>query len=161
MRKTHDFAPGVITDPLEAVRRAVYDHKALEASALAIGITHQTLSKKLNPDEPAQLSLLQAAAIEQFLDSDALAECFAARRRGLFVKLPPPSLTADASLVKAYAELVREFSEATRSFSEMLADGRVDAAEVERFRKELRDIYTSGEELAQVATARIGAKSER
>lgn len=158
MRKTHVFAPGVVTDPLEAMRRMVFDARALEAAALATGITHQTLSKQLNPEETAQLSLLRAAAIEQFLNSDALAECFAARRGGLFIKLPPAPTPATRELVSSYALLVKEFGEATRAFSEMLADGRVDEAELAGFRHELRDLYTSGEQLAQVAEAQIRAK---
>ena len=145
MRVTHVFAPGVVTDPVEALRRVVYDGHALDACAQAIGVSHQTLSKFFNPDEEAQLSMRRGAAIEQFMGTDALAECFAARRGGLFVKLPAVGAASDAPAIAQFSDLLREFSEAAREFSATVGDGKVEQAEVDRFRKELRDVYMAGE----------------
>lgn len=152
MRVNHDFAPQVVRDPVEALRRAIYDGHALEASAMAIGVSHQTLSKKLNPDEEAQLSLRQAAAIEAFLDSDALAECHAARRRGVFVKLPDPAhAPAAGRLTGDFARLVREFGETSEAFAAMVGDGVVTSAEVDRLEKELQDVIKAGLRLVRDA----------
>src|SRR6185295_8123747 len=96
MRIKRDFAVQVVTDPMEALRRAVYGR--LEAVAEALGKTHQTVSKKLSEEDGNCLSLRQAAAVELFLDTDTLAECFAARRRGVFIKLPEVPSTADAGI---------------------------------------------------------------
>lgn len=154
MRVTHQFAPQVVRDPVEALRRAIYDRHALEAAAMAIGVSHQTLSKKLNPDEEAQLSLRQAAAIEAFLDTDALAECHAARRHGVFVKLPAAQQGPDAGrLTGDFARLVREFGETSEAFSSMVGDGQVTAAEVDRLEKELQDVIKAGLRLVRDARA--------
>jgi len=150
MRVTHVFAPKVVTDPVEALRRAVFDRHALEACAQAIGVSHQTLSKYFNADEEAQISLLRAAAIEQFLGTDALAECFAARRGGVFLKLPAAKAGAQSPSMVRFAALVKEFGEAVKAFGEAEDDQRVEPAEVDRFEKELRDVYTAG---AQVVAA--------
>ena len=88
MRNKRTFAVQLVTDPGEALRRMVYGIGALEASAETVGVSHQTLSKQLNEEDGAGLSLRRAAAIEKFLDSDLLAECFAARRAGIFIRLP-------------------------------------------------------------------------
>lgn len=161
MRVKHVFAPEVVTDPMEALRREVYGRGALEACAEAIGKSHQTVSKKLHEEEGNCFSLRQAMAIEQFLETDALAECFAARRGGVFIRLPkvPASAASGVSgLVALYSELVQAFSESSAAFSTSLKDGNVDLAEVERVHKELRDVYTCGEQL--VAAAKVIAEKK-
>jgi hypothetical protein len=156
MRNKRIFAVQVVTDPAEAMRRVVYGAGALEASSEAVGVSHQTLSKQLNEEDGAGLSLRRAAAIEQFMDSDALAECFAARRRGLFVKLPDLN-AADlpAAFVRGYGTLVTAFAAASRDFSAAVEDGRFTSEELERFRKDLQEVYKSGEMLVRLATASI------
>ncbi len=140
MRVKHSFAPGVVTDPTEAIRRAVYDAAALEACAQAVGISHQTLSKKLNPDEEAQLSLRQAAAIEQFLDTDILAECFAARRGKLLVDLPTFEGLPDKELFELSARHLQELGDfATVLQGALRDDKRIDAGELARIEKEYRE----------------------
>jgi len=140
MRVTKVFAPKVVTDPLEALRRVVYDHHALEACAEQIGVSHQTLSKQFNPDEEAQLSLRRACAIEAFMDTDALAECFAARRGGVFYKLPALATSTDNPVMEQFSGTLKEFSEMVQAFSEGMANGSMCAAEVDRFEKEGHDV---------------------
>lgn len=155
MRNKRVFATRVVTDPLEAIRRSVYGRGALEACADECGISHQLLSKQLNLEPGAgELWLSRAMRIESLLDTDALAECAAARRDGLFVKLPDVML-ADAELIQGYSRLLTNFAEASRSFSAALADGKLTEAEVDDFQKHLRDVYTAGEQLVRAARSRV------
>lgn len=146
MRKNHDFAPALVTEPVEAIRRVIYDSHALEASAQAIGLSHQTLSKKLNPDEEAQLSARQLAALEQFLDTDALAECFSARRGGVFVKMPAAGDQSD-KLLEDFRRLAQAFGRSTDDFCSVVADGKVTLAEFEKLRMSLHAVFVAGERL--------------
>lgn len=155
MRIKRSFAVQVVTDPVEALRRVVYGGGALEACADAVGVSHQTLSKQLNEEDGNGPSLRRAAAIEQFMGSDALAECFAARRGGLFIKLPSLQAFAGGALVQDYAKFVSEFAEASKVFSDGMADGKLSRDEVLKFQKELRDVYTAGEQLVRDALARV------
>jgi hypothetical protein len=157
MRKTYEFAVKVITDPEEALRRVVYDSHALEACAQAIGVSHQTLSKKFNPEELAELSLRQAAAIEQFMKTDALADCFAARAGGVFLKTPTvEDKDPNANVVADYGKVVKEFAEANSAFAEMLADNTIGADEVDKLEKEMRDVFVRGLLLVRHARGRVG-----
>jgi hypothetical protein len=161
MRNKRSFAERVVTDPMEAVQRMVYGAGALEACADTLGVSHQTLSKQLNEVDGNGLALRKAAALEQFLDSDLIAECFAARRGGLFVKLPAIPAGADPHFVAGYARLIDEFAQASHAFSEAVADGKISADEVERFRKELRDVTIAGEQLLRSALARVTVEEAR
>lgn len=153
MRVKHVFAPRVVTDPNEALRRMVYDAGALEACAQAIGCSHQTLSKKLNPDEEAQPSLGQAAAIEQFLDSDALAECFAARRGKLLVSVPQFDGVPDHELLDLSAKHLKELGDFSAMLSKALqGDRQIDAGELASIEKEYRE--AAGAFAALMARAR-------
>jgi hypothetical protein len=157
MRVKHVFAPKVVTDPNEAVRRMVLDAHALEACAQAIGVSHQTLSKKLNPDEDAQLSLRQAAAIEQFLESDGLAECFAARRGKLLVTLPNFDGVTDQELLQLSGKHLQELGEFSAALSNALSnDKTIDADELDRIEKEYRE--AAGAFAALMARARALAR---
>lgn len=159
MRVKHIFAPRVVLDPDEALRRAVYDAGALEACAQAIGVSHQTLSKKLNPEEEAQTSLRQAAAIEQFLDTDALAECFAARRGKLLVTLPTFNGLPDQELFELSARHLQELGDFATVLQRALAgDKKIDAAELEVIEKEYRE--TAGAFAALMARARAMAEAK-
>lgn len=159
MRVKRDFAPKVVTDPVEAVRRMVYDATALDACAQAIGVSHQTLSKKLNPDEDAQLSLRQAAAIEQFMDSDALAECFAARRGKLLVSVPKFDGVTDQELLQLSGRHLQELGEFSAVLSNALAnDKTIDAVELGRIEKEYRE--AAGAFAALMERARTLARQE-
>lgn len=160
MRIKRNFATKVITDPVEALVRVVYGTAgALEACADTVGVSHQTLSKQLNEADGTTVSLRKAAAIEAFMDSDALAECFAARRGGVFIKLPSlESSLLPPELVQGYAKLVREFAEASAAFSDAVDDGSFSQPELDRFQKELRDVYRVGESLVQTARARLLAE---
>lgn len=151
MRLKRSFAAKVITDPVEALVRVVYGTGgALEACADTVGVSHQTLSKQLNEVDGNTISLRKAAAIETFLDSDALAECFAARRNGVFIKLPPAD-GGPGDLVAGYAKVLSAFAEASKDFSEAVADGRVTHAEVDRFQKHWREACQAGEQLVRAA----------
>jgi hypothetical protein len=152
MRVKRSFAVQVVTDPHEAVRRVVYGAGTLEACAEAVGVSHQTLSKQLNEEDGAGLSLRRSAAIEAFMDSDALAECFAARRNGVFIKLPPAD-GGPGDLVAGYSKVLSAFAEASKDFSEAVADGRVTPAEVDRFQKHWREACQAGEQLVRAARA--------
>lgn len=156
MRIKHSFAARVVTDPVDALRRLVYGRGALEACAEAIGIAHQTLSKKLSEEDGNCPSLRQAAAIDQFMDTDALAECFAARRGGIFIKLPAVSGELE-ELVQAWSRLLKEQADAAGAFSDAIADRKITAAEVDRFEAELRDVTVAGQQLVRAARARVGA----
>lgn len=160
MRIKRTFAAKVVTDPNEALVHAVYARAGqLEACADTVGVSHQTLSKQLNEADGVGLSLRRAGAIERFLDSDALAECFAARRGGLFIKLPAlEGGDLPAELVNGYSSLIGAFAEASKAFSEALADRRITPAELDRFQKDLRDVYAAGERLAQAARAAMLAE---
>lgn len=159
MHTKHEFAPHVITDPVEAVRAVVYGRHALEACAKAVGVSHQVLSRQLNAeDDSTHLPAQRAAAIADFMDSDALAECHAARRGGLFVKLPPVPASGERELTASFAKLVREFSEVAQAFSKAVTDGSVFADEVDVLEKELRDVYATGEVLVRVARAKAARR---
>jgi hypothetical protein len=153
MNKRHDFAQKVVTDPLEAVRRIVYDARKLDAAALAVGVSHTTLSRQL-ADEDTHLPVRRAFAIADFLDSDVLAECSAARRGGVFVKLPASESKAFTELLEGFASLTHEFSHAAHEFAAMVSDGRIEPDEVDRFEKALHEVYAHGEQLKLVARAR-------
>lgn len=155
MRVKRSFAVQVITDPMEAVRRMVYGTGALEACAGAVGVSHQTLSKQISEAEGNTLSLRRAAAIEQFMDSDAMAECFAARRGGIFVKLPQLPDGNDPAFMAGYSKLIGEFAEASKSFSEAVSDGSLTGAEVDRFEKEFRDVTIAAQQLVHAARAKV------
>lgn len=160
MRVVHHFAPKVVTDPVEALRREVYDRHALDACAQAVGVSHQTLSKQLNPDEEAQLSLRRAAAIEGFLDTDALAVCFAARRGGVFYKLPKVD-TAGGVLNERFAHLLKEFGDTVQAFSDGVGnDGRLDKPEVDRLEKEGQEVIAEIVRLVSVARAELARRGE-
>lgn len=150
MYKQHHFEEKVVTDPVEAVSRIVYVSGKLYAAALAVGVSHATLSRQL-ADDDTHLPVRRAFAIADFLDSDVLAECAAARRNGLFVKLPKIESGGPGVLLDGFARLTREFSESTSAFAEMVADGRVEHAEVDRFEKELHEFYVAGEMLVRAA----------
>lgn len=154
MRNKRDFAVQVVTDAMEAVRRVVYGRGALQACAESLGISHQTLSKQLNEEEGTQLSVRKLLAIEAFMDTDAVAECFSARRGGVFVKLPDPGL-GDAELLRQHARMAAAYAEASRAFSIAIADGKITAAEVDIFAKDLRELYAAGESLVQAARVRV------
>ncbi len=162
MRVTKVFAPKVLTEPLEALRRVVYDHHALEACAEQLGISHQTLSKCFNPDEEAQLSLRRACAIETFMDTDALALCFAARRGGVFYKLPTAAPHgASPVLMTQFSTLLKEVSEAVEAFSAGMANGELDAAEVDRLEKEIHDVMAQGMRLVAEARADVARRDAK
>lgn len=161
MRVKRAFATQVVIDPSDAMRRMVYGVGALEACAATVGVSHQTLSKQLNEEEGNCLSLRRASAIELFMDSDLLAECFAARRGGLFIKLPVIQASDDAGiagLLALYSRMVQEFSESSEAFSASMKDGRLDAVEVDRIKKEIRDLYTAGEQFVAAAEVLVRAK---
>jgi len=153
MNKRHVFADKVVVDPLEAVRRIVYDAHALDAAALAVGVSHTTLSRQLSDDD-THLPVRRAFAIADFLDSDVLAECAAARRGGVFVKLPACPSNAVSELLEGFAQLTQEFSQAASEFAQMVADGRVEPEEVDRFEKALHGLYSQGEQLKLIARER-------
>ncbi len=159
MRNKRTFAVQLVSDPGEAMRRMVYGVGALEASADTVGVSHQTLSKQLNEEDGAGLSLRRAAAIEKFMDSDALAECFATRRGGLFIKLPTLHGTElPAAFTRGFGVLVTAFAEASRDFGAAVDDGRFTREELERFRKDLHEMYKAGETLCRLAAASIEQK---
>lgn len=156
MRNKRVFAVKVETDPHEALLRAVYERGALEASAQAIGVSHQTLSKKLNELDGQSLSLRKATAINDFLDPGVLARTFAARAHGVFVQLPEahkPEVLDD--LHRGFAKFVQEFAESTAAFSALVRDGRVTQPELDRFHKEFADVVVAGEQLLTVAQAMV------
>lgn len=156
MRIKRTFAARLVTDPVEALRRVVYGSVALDACAESVGVSHQTLSKQLNEEDGNCPSLRRAAAIELFMDTDALAECFAARRGGIFLKLPALDRARQPEdLVNGWANFITEFADASRAFSEAVADNRITAAEVDKFHKELRDLTAAGEQLVMTARARV------
>jgi hypothetical protein len=160
MRVAHHFAPKVVTDPVEALRRVVYDHHALEACAQAVGVSHQTLSKQLNPDEESQVSLRRAAALEGFLDTDALAMCFAARRGGVFYKLPQVQPGVGV-LNERFAVLLREFGQAVQAFSDGMGnDGHLDTTEVDRLEMEGQEVIAEIVRLVSVARAELVRRGE-
>jgi hypothetical protein len=155
MRNKRTFEAKVVTDPQEALQRMVYGPGALEACADAVGVSHQTLSKQINEVDGLGISLRRAAAIEQFLDSDGLAHCFAARRGGLFIKLPKLDKSAAPEMVAGFAKLVSEFSDVSKAFSESMADGHMSAEEIARFENEAREVYMACEQLVQAARRRL------
>lgn len=136
----------------------VYGAAKLDAAAKLLGISNQTLSKDLNQVDNNGLWISRAASLEEFFDSDGLAECFAARRGGLFVKLPSVPEGADPGVVQRYSQVVKEFAEFSAAIGDALGDGKLDAAEVRKFQKELRDVYTAGEHLVREALASLGEK---
>ncbi len=154
MRNKRTFEVQVVTDPYEALRRAIYGPGVLEACAESVGVSHQTLSKQVNEIDGCGLSLRRAVALEQFIDTDALAECFAARRGGIFLKLKSVSGTLP-ELAAGWSKLLKEQAEAAAAFSDAVADGKVTAAEVNRFEAELRDVAVAGQHLVLAARARI------
>ena len=156
MRNKPDRAVEVVTDPLRALAREVHRRQWLEACAESEGISHQTLSKQLHPEEGEPgIALRRAARLQAFMQTSILAECFAARSDGLFVPLPPVQAGGDVRVLQRYAALVKEFSEFSAAFSDAVADGSVDRVDLERFRKELRDVYTAGEQLVLEARDRF------
>lgn len=159
MRNKRTFAVQLVTDPGEAMRRMVYSVGTLEACSDTVGVSHQTLSKQLNEEDGAGLSLRRAAAIEKFLDSDSLAECFAARRNGIFVKLPElEDAQLPPAVLRGFSTLVTAFAEASRDFSTAVEDGRFTQCELDRFRKDLQDVYKAGETLCRLADTSIETK---
>lgn len=155
MRVKRSFAVQVVTDPMEAVRRMVYGGGALEACAGAVGVAHQTLSKQITEADGNTLSLRRAAALEQFMDSDELAECFAARRGGVFFRLPSLADGGDPAFMAGYSQLIGEFAEASKTFSEAVADGKLTVEEVDRFEKEFRDVTVAAQQLVRAARAKV------
>lgn len=163
MRIKREFAVAVVTDPMEVVRREVYGRGALEAFAESLGKSHQTVSKQINEQDGNCLRLREAVAFEAFFDTDALAECFAARRRGVFIRLPEAPQGADAGvagMVAIFSRLVQEFSQSSAAFSDSLQDGRIELAEVERLEKELRDVYAAGAQLVVAGRAMAKPKAQ-
>lgn len=160
MRNKRSFAVQVVTDAMEALRRVVYGRGCLEACADNLAITHQTLSKQLNEEEGTSFSVKKLQSLEQFLDADAIAECFAARRGGVFIKLPPIDTTLlPEEMTRGWALLIAEFAASSKAFSDMVADGRIAKAELDRFHAELRDFYAAGERLVETLRARMLAEA--
>ena len=151
MRKTHHFAHRVVIDPVEAIKSEIYGHHALEACARAIGVSHQLLSRQLNDDEHTALSLRRGAALADFLDTDALALCLAARRGGVFVKLPSAEAAHASDVVAEFSRVVKEFSDVGQATAKATADGSIKQAEVDELRKEAHDLWAAMERLLYVA----------
>jgi hypothetical protein len=158
MRNKRTFEQKVVTDPHEALQRMVYGPGALEACAKAVGVSHQTLSKQINEVDGNDIGLRRSVAIQEFMDSDSLAHCFAAMRGGMFIKLPKVSAGAAPEMVAGFAQLVSEFSDVSKAFSDSMADGHMSAAEIERFEKEAREVYMACEQLVQAARRRLAAE---
>ncbi len=156
MNKKKIFPERVHTCPLEAIREAVYKPHALEACAAATGVTTKTLSMQLN-DEGSHLSVLRSAAIEKFLDTDVLAECHAARRGGIFIKLPASIDDGVEELRTEFSVFIKEFGETSLAFSEMVADGKIEAHEVDRFEREAREMWAQTERMIRLSRLKIVA----
>ena len=159
MRKTHHFPVRVVTDPVEAIKAEVYGRHALEASALAIGISNQLLSRQLNDDELTSLSARRAAAVADFLDTDALAHCHAARRGGVFVKLPTAQAAHATDVVAEFSRVVKEFSDVGQATAKATADGSIRQVEVDEMRKEARELWAAMERLLYVADEKARSAS--
>lgn len=162
MRVKHHFAPGVVIDPVEAIRRVIYDRGALEAAAQAIGVSHQTLSKQLNPEEEAQLSARRLAALEQFMDTDAVAECFAARRGKLLIDVPRMDGLGDQALFELSARHLQELGDfATELQRALHGDRKIDDAELATIEKEYREAASAFAALMARARAMAGKSDAR
>ena len=149
MRIKHHFPQEVVRCGLEAIRRLV-DARGIETTARALGITHQTLGKQLDPHEDAtHLTVLRAQAIAAMYDSDCLAHAEAARRGGIFIPTPDLSGTSDVEVLTQYTRMMREFGEFSAVLEKSLSDGKIEPDEFQRLEKEMHDRIAAGAELVQ------------
>lgn len=139
-----------LPDVHAAAARIIEDHGygALDKTAGALGKSPDVLGKKLREEGTHKLSDREASAIADFWNDDRLAQAHAARRGKILVAVPSFEGIADTELMECITRFTTEVGDVCRSFHESMADRRITAEDVARFRAELRQCYVAGEEWA-------------
>lgn len=112
--------------------------------ALAVALSHpghpkvnpQILRNALVGNERHHLSIERAEEVMDLCDSDELAHAAARQRGGVFVPMPKDGVPAsDLAVLELVTHIWRANGDVGRAVDETLADGRVDASEIEAVRK--------------------------
>jgi hypothetical protein len=130
----------------------------IETAGRLIGRNPQTLRNELIGQERHKLDIGDAEAIIDLANSDELAIAAAAQRGGVFIRMDHQHASADVSdlaILELMARAWRTNGDVGRIVDEVLADGRVDRAEilqvkasVIRAQQALADMVTKLETLA-------------
>lgn len=104
--------------------------------AYAMGCTPNTVNREMNGEIKFNF-LDKALPYMNACDNDEIINYLAASQGGVFVKVPKVTPGGGALII---SELLKEFSELTAEIGESFKDGKIEAAEVVKMRKELADI---------------------
>lgn len=137
-----------LADVHVAAARIIDDqgYGGLDKTAGAIGMSPDTLGKKLREEGNHKLSDRQAAAIADFWDSDRLAEAHAARRGKVLVALPDLSGVSDTALLECWTRMMSEFGDFSTAFHKAL-EGGITPDEMARIDAEHRQFMSASIEL--------------
>jgi hypothetical protein len=121
----------------------------IEALAAAMSsrdrvVKPQILRNQLCGNERHFLSVDSAEAIIDLCNSDELAHAEAARRNGVFIKLPDEgSLASDLAVLELVTQVWRANGDVGRAMDETLADGRVEKHEIHEVRQAIYKVQAA------------------
>lgn len=120
-----------ILDTLHAVAHAYKG--GCESLAPRVGMSAAVLRSKVNPNtETHKATLIDAVNITEMADDDRVLEAWARDRGFALVKMPNVDGCNDAAIVELMGEAWGTHGEVGGEICKTLADGRVDAKEVDR-----------------------------
>ena len=122
----------------------------IETAARLLGRNAQSLRYALVGQNANKLDISDAEAIIDLADSDELAIAAARQRGGVFVKLEGHHADADVSdlaILELVTKVWRTSGDVGRVVDDVLADGRVDVAELAKVR---RDVIRAQQALADM-----------
>lgn len=140
MAKRH--APGSVYKALDSLMKEIgakIGANGYETAADFENVTHFTLYKQVDPDNPAEMSFARVARLTAHFGATAALE-YLADQAGCIV-LPKVSVAADSCLIKHLTTLTKEFAESTGATASLIADPNASdevLAEAEKDANDLR-----------------------
>lgn len=134
----------------EAARRLIQETPGgARALARQMGYTPGTLHNKVNPNQPHQLSVADAVALQRLSGRIDILQTEAALLNCVVVHMGEPEGASDVELLTLYAGWSAEDGHTHAAIRHALEDGRVTAAEVSQVKAEYFEAAGAGLEFVQ------------
>lgn len=127
------------------IAAAVVRNSALEVKGMAIATGKQAkvLNQELKGSDRHKLGLIDAINHSMIAADPAVLMEWARLCGVAVVHIPPVGLVDDIELMTSYSQFMKEVGDVAEQLNATLADRRVTAAEVDRMKKESRDVIQS------------------